>query len=125
MTAVAPPGRATGEADPAQPGSGGTTRIRRHRGGGRATKAARRPIFSPDLPPKITVRDYFSRLEWEGTIERIHPVLYVAVRERAGLEASPTTTIIDSFAVTGERRVPGLELPTTREAGLDTLSTSA
>ena len=37
-----------------------------------------------DLPPKSTAWDYFSRWEWEGTIERIHHVLYVAVREQAG-----------------------------------------
>jgi transposase len=49
-----------------------------------------------DLPPKSKVWDYFSRWEWEGTIERIHHVLYVAVREQAGREASPTTAIIDS-----------------------------
>jgi transposase len=49
-----------------------------------------------DLPPKSTVWDYFSRWEWEGTIERIHHALYVAVREGAGREASPTTAIIDS-----------------------------
>jgi transposase len=49
-----------------------------------------------DLPPKSTVWDYFSRWEWEGTIERMHHVLYVAVREQAGREASPTTAIIDS-----------------------------
>jgi transposase len=49
-----------------------------------------------DLPPKSTVWDYFSRWEWEGTIERIHHALYVAVREQAGREASPTTAIIDS-----------------------------
>ncbi|GIX10754.1 MAG: transposase [Elioraea sp.] len=49
-----------------------------------------------DLPPKSTVWDYFSRWQWEGTIERIHHALYVAVREQAGREASPTTAIIDS-----------------------------
>jgi transposase len=49
-----------------------------------------------DLPPKSTVWDYFSRWEWEGTIERIHHTLYVAVREQTGREASPTTAIIDS-----------------------------
>jgi transposase len=48
-----------------------------------------------DLPPKSTAWSYFSRWEWEGTIERIHHVLYVAVREQAGREASPTTAIID------------------------------
>lgn len=49
-----------------------------------------------DLPPKSTVWDYFSLWEWDGTIERLHHVLYVAVREAAGREASPTTAIIDS-----------------------------
>lgn len=49
-----------------------------------------------DLPPKSTVWDYFSRWEGEGTIERIHHALYVAVREQAGREASPTRAIIDS-----------------------------
>jgi transposase len=51
-----------------------------------------------DLPPKSTLWDYFSRWEWDGTIERIHHALYVAVREQAGREASPTTAII------GDRR---------------------
>jgi hypothetical protein len=41
------------------------------------------------------VWDHFSRWEWEGTIERIHHALYVAVREHAGREASPTTATID------------------------------
>ena len=49
-----------------------------------------------DLPPKSTVWDYFSRWDWDGTIERIHHALYVEVREAAGREASPTTSIIDS-----------------------------
>ncbi len=49
-----------------------------------------------DLPPKSTVWDDVSRSEWERTIERIHHALYVAVREQAGREASPTTAIIDS-----------------------------
>jgi transposase len=49
-----------------------------------------------DLPPKSTVWDYFSRWEWDGTLERVHHALYVAERERAGREASPTTAIIDS-----------------------------
>jgi transposase len=49
-----------------------------------------------DLPPKSTVWDYFSLWEWDGTIERLHHALYVAVREQAGREASPTTAIIDS-----------------------------
>ncbi len=49
-----------------------------------------------DLPPKSTAWDYFSRWDWDGTIGRIHHALYVAVREAAGREASPTTAIIDT-----------------------------
>ena len=48
------------------------------------------------LPPKSTVHYYFMLWEWDGTLERIHHTLYVAVREQAGREASPTTAIIDS-----------------------------
>ena len=32
---------------------------------------------------------------WDGTLERIHHALYVAVREQEGREASPTVAIID------------------------------
>jgi transposase len=49
-----------------------------------------------DLPAKSTVWDYFSRWEWDGSIERSHHALYVAVREQTGREASPTTAIIGS-----------------------------
>ena len=49
-----------------------------------------------DLPAKSTVWDYLDLWEWDGTLERIHHALYVAARERAGHEASPTTAIIDS-----------------------------
>ena len=39
--------------------------------------------------------------DWDGTLGRIHHVLYVEVRERAGREASPTTAIIDSQTAKG------------------------
>ena len=45
---------------------------------------------------KSTVHDYLELWNWDGTLERIHHTLYVAVREQAGREASPTTAIIDS-----------------------------
>lgn len=57
-----------------------------------------------DLPPESMVWDYFSRWEWEGTIYRIHHALYVAVREQAGREPSPTTTIIDSQTSKGGQK---------------------
>src|SRR6516164_7583902 len=49
-----------------------------------------------DLPPKSTVHHYFKLWDWDGTLERIHHALYVAVREQAGREASPSAAIIDS-----------------------------
>ena len=35
-----------------------------------------------DLPPKSTVHDYLELWNWDGTLERIHHALYVAVREQ-------------------------------------------
>ena len=49
-----------------------------------------------DLPPKSTAHFYFMLWDWDGTLERIHDTLYVALREAAGREASPTAAIIDS-----------------------------
>ena len=49
-----------------------------------------------DLPPKSTAHYYFMLWDWDGTLERVHHALYVAVREQAGREASPTVAIIDS-----------------------------
>jgi transposase len=61
-----------------------------------------------DLPPKSTVYDYLGLRDWDGTLERIHHALYVATREQAGREASPSTAIIDAQsakgAVKGARR---------------------
>jgi transposase len=49
-----------------------------------------------DLPPKSTAHFYFMLWDWDGTLERIHEALYVAVREAAGREASASAAIIDS-----------------------------
>jgi transposase len=57
-----------------------------------------------DLPPKSTVHHYFMLWDWDGTLERIHHELYVAVREQAGREASPTTAIIDSQSAKGAQK---------------------
>jgi transposase len=54
-----------------------------------------------DLPPKSTVHWYLGLWNWDGTLERIHHVLYVAVREQEGREASPTAAIIDSQSAKG------------------------
>ena len=57
-----------------------------------------------DLPPKSTVYVYLDLWNWDGTLERIHHALYVAVREQAGREASPTTAIIDSQSAKGAQK---------------------
>ena len=52
-----------------------------------------------DLPPRSTLNDYFNLWDYDGTLERIHFMLYVKCRELAGREASPTAAIIDSQSV--------------------------
>jgi transposase len=52
-----------------------------------------------DLPPKSTVHDYLILWSCDGTLDRIHHALYVACREQADREASPTAAIIDSQSV--------------------------
>ena|SRR5271165_3887661 len=54
-----------------------------------------------DFPPKSTVHDYLQLWNWDGTLERIHHALYVAIREREGRDASPTAAIIDSQSAKG------------------------
>jgi transposase len=49
-----------------------------------------------DFPPRTTVFEYLDLWEWDRTLERIHHALYVAVREQADRDASPTAAIIDS-----------------------------
>jgi transposase len=49
-----------------------------------------------DLPPRSTVYDYFDLWTWDRTLDRIHHALYVACREQAEREASPSAAIIDS-----------------------------
>jgi transposase len=61
-----------------------------------------------DLPPRSTVHDYLDLWSWDGTLDRIHHVLYVLCREQAGREASPTAAIIDSQSVkSAEKGGPG------------------
>ena len=57
-----------------------------------------------DLPPKSTVHDYLDLWNWDGTLERIHHALYVAVREQEGREASPSAAIIDSQSAKGAQK---------------------
>jgi transposase len=57
-----------------------------------------------DLAPKSTAYDYLDLWDWDGTLERIHHALYVATREKAGREASPTTAIIDAQSAKGAQK---------------------
>ncbi len=52
-----------------------------------------------DLPARSTVNDYFCQWSFDGTLDRIHHVLYIQCREQADHEASPTACIIDSQSV--------------------------
>ena len=52
-----------------------------------------------DLPPRSTLHDYLGLWQWDGTLAGIHHALYIACREQAGCEASPTAAIIDSQSV--------------------------
>ena len=60
--------------------------------------------FPKDLPPKSTVHDYLELWNWDGTLERIHHELYVAVREQERREPSPTVAIIDSQTAKGAQK---------------------
>jgi len=57
-----------------------------------------------DFPPRSTVFEYLDLWEWDGTLERLHHTLFVAAREQAGKEASPSAAIIDSQSVKGAEK---------------------
>ncbi len=52
-----------------------------------------------DLPPRSTIHDYFDRWEYDGTLQRVHYLLYGQCRDLAEREASPTAAVIDSQSV--------------------------
>jgi transposase len=52
-----------------------------------------------DLPPKSTLYDYFCLWGQDGTLDRIHQILYEACRTQAEREREPTLGIIDSQSV--------------------------
>ena len=62
-----------------------------------------------DLTPKSTLHDYLDLWNYDGTLSKIHHVLYVLCREQAGREASPTACVIDSQSVkSAEKGGPAL-----------------
>ena len=57
-----------------------------------------------DFLPRTTVFEYLDLWDWDGTLARMHHALFVATREHAGEEASPTAAIIDSQSVKGAEK---------------------
>ena len=64
-----------------------------------------------DFPPKSTVYGYFDLWTYDGTLERIHHVLYVMCREAEGREASPTAAVIDSQSVKSAEKGGAISIP--------------
>ena len=65
-----------------------------------------------DLPARSTVHGYFQRWDFDGTLMRVHDALYVACREQAHREVSPTGCVIDSQSVkSAEKGGPRLIRP--------------
>jgi transposase len=57
-----------------------------------------------DLPPRSTANNYLGLWAWDGTLERIHEVLFEAVRAQEGRPAEPGVAIIDSQSVRGAEK---------------------
>ena len=51
------------------------------------------------FPPRSTVYNIFRKFQREGTWEAIWAELHMALRERTGREASPSTAVLDSQSV--------------------------
>ena len=52
-----------------------------------------------EFPPRSTIFYYFGRWEADGTLRRLHDVLYVRCREQAERSPEPTACILDSQSV--------------------------
>ncbi|MGJ0510120.1 MAG: IS5 family transposase [Methylocystis sp.] len=70
-----------------------------------------------DFPPKSTVYGYFDLWTYDGTLDRIHHVLYVMCREAEGREASPTAAVIDSQSVKSAEKGGAASIPMAMNAG--------
>lgn len=70
-----------------------------------------------DLPPRSTIFDYLDLWIYDGTLERLHHMLYVKCREKIGREVSPTACVIDSQSVkSAEKGGPALTRTVTMQA---------
>ena len=52
-----------------------------------------------DLAKRSTVHGYFTRWDYDGTLDKIHHLLYIQCRELGERSASPTAAVIDSQSV--------------------------
>ena len=68
-----------------------------------------------DFSPRSAVCEYFDLWRYDGTLDRIHETLYLALRETEGRDASPTASIIDSRTTkSAEKGANGRERGLTR-----------
>jgi transposase len=65
-----------------------------------------------DLPPRSTVFGYLDLWLYDGTLERIHQILYAQCRAQAGRKADPTAAIIDSQSVKSAEKGGRTSTPT-------------
>ena len=63
-----------------------------------------------DLPPRATVHGYLDLWDYDGTLELIHHTLFMACREQAGRQASPTAAILTARASRAQKK-GGLDRP--------------
>lgn len=82
-----------------------------------------------DLPARSTLHDYLGLWRWSGTVDRIHHALYIACREQAGREPSPSAAIIDSQSVKsvekgGPRSIRTVTTPERRSRARNAISWS-
>jgi transposase len=52
-----------------------------------------------DLAKRSTVHGYFTRWDYDGTLDKIHHALYIECRKLGERSASPTAAVIDSQSV--------------------------
>ena len=78
-----------------------------------------------DLPPRSTVHGYLERWEYDGTLAKIHHVLYQKCREQADRDPSPTACVIDSQTVKSAEKGGPASIPKGMMRGRKSVARSA